>query len=140
MKKATALLVLTAWVLGSATACAGDPAAEKAAETAALSWLALVDEGRYAESWDAASAAFRSAVGKADWENAVRAARGPFGKLASRKLLGAKFTTQVPGAPAGEYVVIQYAATFAGGRTATETVTPMKEKDGAWKVSGYYIK
>jgi len=23
---------------------------------------------------------------------------------------------------------------------AVETVTPMKEKDGSWRVSGYYIK
>jgi hypothetical protein len=25
-------------------------------------------------------------------------------------------------------------------KTAIETVTPMQDKDGAWRVSGYYIK
>jgi hypothetical protein len=37
-----------------------------------------------------------------------------------------------------EYVVIQYETQFEH-HTATETVTPMLDKDGAWKVSGYFI-
>ena len=35
--------------------------------------------------------------------------------------------------------MIQYDTRFENG-LFTETVTPMKEKDGSWKVSGYYIK
>jgi len=120
-----------------------DPAespAEKAAEASAQSWLALVDDGKYGESWDAAAAVFRSAVSKDQWQSALDGVRRPLGKVLSRKLRGAKAVTELPGAPAGEYVVIQYETSFANRASATETITPMKEKDGSWKVSGYYIK
>jgi hypothetical protein len=49
-------------------------------------------------------------------------------------------TRNVPGAPAGEYVVIQYDTQFENAASAIETITPMHEKDGSWKVCGYYIK
>src|SRR6187402_2269643 len=29
---------------------------------------------------------------------------------------------------------------FANKASAVETVTPMRDKDGSWKVSGYYVK
>ena len=44
------------------------------------------------------------------------------------------------GAPDGEYVVIQFSASFAHKKSALETITPMLEKDGKWRVSGYYMK
>ena len=50
------------------------------------------------------------------------------------------YKTSVPGAPDGEYVVIQFQTIFEHKASAIETVTPSKEKDGAWRVSGYYIK
>jgi hypothetical protein len=37
-------------------------------------------------------------------------------------------------------VVIQYETSFERAPGMIETVTPMLEKDGKWKVSGYYIK
>ena len=49
-------------------------------------------------------------------------------------------TTKLPGAPDGEYVVIQYKSAFANQPTAIETIVPMLDKDGKWHVSGYFIK
>jgi hypothetical protein len=46
----------------------------------------------------------------------------------------------LPGAPDGEYVVIQYESQFESKKAAIETVTPRLEKDGSWKAAGYYIK
>jgi hypothetical protein len=37
-------------------------------------------------------------------------------------------------------VVIQYETQFKNKKAALETVTPMREKDGSWKVSGYFIR
>ena len=37
-------------------------------------------------------------------------------------------------------MVIQFDAQFENKAAAIETVTPMKDKDGTWRVSGYYIK
>jgi hypothetical protein len=62
------------------------------------------------------------------------------GEAASREVLGAQFMTELPGAPAGEYVVIQFKTDFANKPGSIETITPMKDAQGAWRVSGYYIK
>jgi hypothetical protein len=49
-------------------------------------------------------------------------------------------TTSLPGAPDGDYVVIRFATSFEKKKSAIETVTPMRERNGTWRVSGYYIK
>jgi hypothetical protein len=124
---------------------AGRPVAaqspEEAAQRAAESWLALVDSARYAESWTEAAAAFRGAVSQASWDSTITQVRGPLGAARSRELLGAQYTTSMPGAPPGEYVVLQFRTVFAGRDTpAVETVVPMKDPDGTWRVSGYFIR
>ncbi|MDP3016406.1 MAG: DUF4019 domain-containing protein [Deltaproteobacteria bacterium] len=115
-------------------------AAQKAAITVAGAWLSLVDEGNYAESWNQAAGFFKNAVTKEQWQNTVRAVRIPLGKLVARKLKSKQYTKTLPGAPDGEYVVIEYDTTFEKKQSAIETVTPMLDKDGKWRVSGYYIK
>ncbi len=106
----------------------------------AKAWLAVVDQGKYGDSWDTAAALFKSAVTRDAWSNAAASVRGPLGKVASRKLKSAKFTTTLPGAPDGKYVVIQFATSFEKKKAAVETITPMQEPDGTWKVSGYFVK
>jgi hypothetical protein len=44
------------------------------------------------------------------------------------------------GPPDGEYVVIQFETSFENKKSAIETVTPMLDQDGKWRVSGYFIK
>lgn len=113
---------------------------EKTAIGVADAWLKLVDAGEYDKSWDEAATYFKSAVTKEQWQNTVEAARKPFGKCIARTVKSAKYTTSLPGAPDGEYVVIQYEASFENKKNAIETITPMMDKDGQWRVSGYYIK
>lgn len=113
---------------------------EEVAQKSAEKWLALTDAGKFSESWDEAAAMFQSAVSKAQWTEALKKARTPLGTLQSRKLKTATYTKNLPGAPAGEYVIIQFETSFENKQSATETVTPMLEKDGKWRVSGYYIK
>ena len=113
---------------------------EQSARQAAESWLALTDAGKYAESWDQAGNIFRLAITKDQWIQTIHAVRGPLGKLLSRSLRSAEFTTTLPGAPDGQYMVIQYQTVFEKKRAAIETITPMLENDGKWRVSGYYVK
>ncbi len=115
-------------------------AAVTAGQAAAISWLGLVDRGRYGESWDSAAAVFRHALTRAGWEAAVGSARRPFEPFGERQQVEAVFRTKLPNAPPGNYVVLQYRTKTGGGRTVVETVTPMKESDGVWRVSGYYIR
>jgi Protein of unknown function (DUF4019) len=55
------------------------------------------------------------------------------------RVAGLACTRSLPNAPAGEYVVIQYETQFEHKANAIETVTPLREKNGSWKVSGYFI-
>ncbi len=113
---------------------------EETAQKSAEQWLALVDAGKYAESWKTAAAYFQTAVSQDQWEHVIVAVRKPLGDLVSRKLKSAQYTKSLPGVPDGEYVVLQFDTSFANKKEAVETVTPMLDKDGKWKVSGYYIK
>jgi Protein of unknown function (DUF4019) len=58
----------------------------------------------------------------------------------SRKLKSANSTKAPPGAPDGEYVVIQFDTSFETKRNSVETIVPMLDKDGKWRTSGYFIK
>ena len=60
--------------------------------------------------------------------------------MLKRSVKSKQYATSLPGAPDGEYVVIQYETSFEKKKSAIETVTPMLDKDGKWRVSGYYIK
>ena len=114
--------------------------AEKQAVAAAESWLALIDDGRYGEGWDVAAVYLKNAVTKDDFEKSMSAARKPLGKLKSREVKSKDYRKSLPGAPDGEYVVIQFNTSFENKKAAIETITPMLDKDGKWKVSGYFIK
>ncbi len=46
----------------------------------------------------------------------------------------------MPGAPDGQYIVMQFETSFANKQTAIETVTVGPEQNGQWQASGYYIK
>ena len=137
MKRLSIVCALAAF-LGSPAWATEKP--EDAAQTAAESWLKLVDEGKYEESWDQAAKLFKGAVTKEQWKLAVAGVRGPLGKLVSRKLKTRDYMEKVPGGPDGKYVVIQYDTVFEKKASAVETVTPMVDPDGAWRVSGYFIR
>lgn len=135
-------LLVAACVLAS-LAAAPLPAADKpedAAQAAAESWLKLVDEARYAASWEQAAKVFKGALKQADWEQTAAGVRTPLGKLVSRRLKSREYRETLPGAPDGKYVVIQYDTVFANKAAAVETVVPMVDPDGAWRVSGYFIR
>ena len=129
------LLVIVATAPGT-SAQETNVAAQKSAEA----WLSMVDRGNYSESWEEAAKLFRDAVTRSDWEKTAGSVRNPLGQMKSRKLKSATYTETLPGAPDGEYVVIQYDTVFANKKAAIETVVPMKDADGAWRVSGYFIK
>jgi Protein of unknown function (DUF4019) len=120
---------------GHAESDAADPAVE-----AQRSWLALVDAGKYDESWDAAGSYFRQAVTKESWRQMVKAARAPLGALRSRSVDSRHEASTLPGAPDGKYVIVQWKASFGNKAAAVETVTCVLEKDGKWRVIGYYVK
>lgn len=143
---AAVLSLLACATLPAAAQDAAKPAAatlstadSAAAGQAASSFLALLDTGKFADSWTGGAAMLRGAVPQDQWNGVLGSMRKPLGELKSRKQLASTFTRSLPGAPAGEYVVVQYQSEFAN-KTVTETVTPMREADGSWKVAGYFVQ
>jgi hypothetical protein len=126
-------------IVGAAKVCLGADKVQ-AATTAAGAWLKLVDARNYGQSYKEASSYFKSRIDENRWVTTVGPVREPLGAVVSRKLKTTEYKTSVPGAPDGEYVVIQYDTSFANKKSAIETVTPMLDKDGEWRVSGYYIR
>jgi hypothetical protein len=149
LKTILALLLAAAIVALSAYAAEETPEATAVppmvldtgpAMSVADGWLSYVDSGRYGESWEDAAAYFKGAMPKTQWQNILDTARGPLGVTLARKVRSATYTRNLPGAPEGEYVVIQYDTRFENRLSSVETVTPMREKDGTWKVAGYHIR
>lgn len=114
--------------------------AEAEAIAAAQAWLEWVDAGDFAKTWDAAASFFKEAVTQAEWVKTAQTFRPPLGKMVSRKLKTTQYATSLPGAPDGHYVVIQFDTVFERKQSAVETVTPMLDTNGQWRVSGYFIK
>jgi hypothetical protein len=138
MKSFVSIAFLAA-ALVSSFAHAQDAASVAQATEAAGRWLAAADAGKADVAWDQSASAFQAAVPRAALNDIVKGARAPFGEVQARELTSTDYTRSMPGVPEGEYVVIQYTTRFNKGN-ATETVVPMRDRDGSWKVSGYFIK
>ena len=103
-------------------------------------WLELVDSGAYGESWERAAMPVRDAMPRLHWEVTLQELRKKLGGVVRRKLRSATYAKDPPNAPPGEYVVIQYDTAFEVRGLAMETITPVRQPDGSWRVSGYFIR
>jgi len=138
MKLNTKHFLLLGLILVSMSAYASEEKIRDA-DQAAGKWLALIDGRQYLDSWNQAASLFKQQVGADNWLQSISAARQPLGAMISRKLISATYATSLPGAPDGEYVVLQYQTTFKYKKSALETVTPMLDNK-RWRVSGYYVR
>ncbi len=120
---------------------AADPhtAEEQAAERQALGFLGYLDHRRFADSYAYTGMLIRAQLDRDSYAKQLEKARAGVGALLSRELTNATYATTLPGAPEGQYVVLNYGASFANRQQAEETVTLAFAK-GYWRVSGYYIK
>jgi hypothetical protein len=123
------------------TAQAEDHTAQvEAARVALNEWLKLADAGDYAGTWETGSATFKSAVTAATWTQMATSVRTPLGALQTRTENKASYSTALPGAPAGEYVVIEFRTSFAAMGQAVETVIATLDAGGAWRAAAYVIR
>jgi hypothetical protein len=139
LKRLWAIVVAGSLLMGALPGLAQEKPVEMA-QKADTAWLELVDAGKYVESWKAAAAAFRAAVTEEKWGSALRAMRTPLGKLGTRTMQSATYTKMLPGVADGDYVVVLYQTSFEKKQIAQETVIASREKDGVWRVAGYYLK
>lgn len=125
-------------VIGAAQAPNPVTSDPRAAE-AAMAWAGLLDRQLYAESWDVAGKLFKAGVAKDQWVTTIKSVRQPLGAVAKRALQKSFRTTSLPGAPAGDYEVVELRTSFASKPDAIETVVLARE-DGSWTVNGYFIR
>ena len=139
MTLALALLALTALPqLASTQASApASSAATTNAEVArsAEQFLALLDQGRWDESYRATGSAFRKLNTPQVWAEVSEVARRPLGAMVARNLLAQE---HLPAPPHG-YQVVRFRTAFANKAAAVETVT-LEREDGAWRVVGVTIE
>ena len=139
-KRFAATIAILGLLLVWATAPRTETKPEVAAQETAGKWLALVDEGKDAESWEQMSAPFKKEVSKRKWKSTIGGIRQPLGKPVSRKLKSAEYTKELAGAPEGEYVVARFDTAFEHKPTTVETVTLVLGQDLIWRVSSYTVK
>jgi hypothetical protein len=133
------LLLIVLGVLFLVGSSSADEKAEKAALASSAQWLAIVDKGDYTKSWERTAGIFRTMVTKLEWQMKLDTYRKPLGEVSERKVKSKQYTKTLPNAPEGEYVVLEYETVFKDKQKVTETITSFLEKDGKWKVAGYYI-
>lgn len=109
------------------------------AEEAAREWLALIDAGKYSQSWAEAGPMFKSVVAADAWTAQAEPVRKPLGKVLDRELGSVQSATTLPGMPEGNYRMIVFNTDFASTGKASETVVMSKEQ-GQWGVIGYFIR
>jgi hypothetical protein len=111
------------------------------AQRAAREWLAKTDKVDATASYDAAGTKFKEAVTVDKWAEALQKARAPLGALDQRSILQTTFDNKLPdGGPEGEYALVTYRTAFAKKTDSVETITLEREKDGVWRVIGYFIR
>jgi DNA-binding CsgD family transcriptional regulator len=118
----------------SKTANRPAPVAESAVTQAARQWLALVDSGKWQESWAGTTQSFQSSNTVEMWRSASESGRVPLGRVLSRSLNSEE---SIPAPPRG-YQLIRFRTDFANKAGATETLSLAREGE-SWRVVGYYI-
>ncbi|WP_299495044.1 DUF4019 domain-containing protein [uncultured Shewanella sp.] len=105
----------------------------------ATKWLSIIDTGAYAESWQQAAPLFKTQLTQQRWVETLEGIRAPLGQVISRSAFSSGSYSSLPGAPDGEYMVLQYQTQFQHKATSTEILT-LSKKSGQWLTVGYFIK
>lgn len=103
------------------------------------SWLVLIDDGKFIQSWEETGSLFKNQIPDSQWVKTMENSRKPFGKVISRKVKSAQFKKSLPGVPDGQYVVAVFKTEFENKKQAVETVSATNEIK-QWKVVGYFIR
>ena len=122
-----------------AAACTSDEVAvTESPQSAAETFLALIDQGKYEESWAEASALLKDNVDAAQWAAHAGGYRQALGSLDHRLLDSIEFQDSLEDMPAGEYAFVVFDSTLADGSSAAEMVGLVLDDDAVWRVIGYH--
>jgi hypothetical protein len=103
-------------------------------------WLQLLDAGKPGAAWDVASNQLRSGVTRDKFIAEMRRVRKPLGKLSSRTPVKFARAHDLPGAPSGDYAIIEYDAEYANGKHLSEQLIWAIAEGDIWRVAGYFYR
>jgi len=136
-------VALTVMLLTLAPRIAAQPTdslaiAKQKAQSAVESWLALIDNNEFGESWDAAAAPFQERLERANWIRQAERLRDSVEALSSRTLTQTQYRDTFRRAPAeGPFVLFKY-RTNRTDALFEELLLTIRE-DTTWKVTGYQV-
>ena len=96
-------------------------------------WEAL-EAGDYGRAWDKAAPYFQRDVSREAWIARLEKERRPLGQSVTRKFLSNTVITPQT------RTVLEFLATFAGGRQLVEGTYSAVQPDGEWRVEKYYTR
>jgi len=122
---------------------AGEEAAEQPeaaeqteeAREAADAWLALYDANDIEGTYETAADVFKEQVSLEDWEMQAGQVQDAVGELDGREFTETVYTNELPQAPAGDYMIVQYDTQYAN-MNVTEFVILLLE-EGEWRLVGF---
>jgi hypothetical protein len=128
---------------GCATHSVSKPLTEKSAReketrAAALHWLQLVDAGDYTRAYEEEPARLRASTTDTQFIRSMEGRRAPFGRVLSRKFIGAAFTRKLTGSPDGRYESILFRTSFEHKSLAAERVI-LTQESHQWRVVDYRV-
>jgi hypothetical protein len=141
------LLPLVLAALASASFAQTMMPAQREALNAAERWLVPIDGQRYGDAWSMSAESLKAKVPRDTFRDGIARIRKDYGKLVKRTGERMAFRGDMPAPDQGSAqpkpgteVAIMFDATFASDKQAQEEITMVLEKDGVWRVAGYYIK
>jgi hypothetical protein len=138
MQAVTLVAAILAVTDSSAQQQPGSIVAVAAATEESTHWLESLDARRYTQSWADMAQVMRAGHNREDWVREVGTPREALGKPLMRELKSADYSTEVRGAPKGEYVTVVYLTQYSHAPPVQETVLMMME-DQSWHVAAYAV-
>jgi len=133
-------LLLDCALMSVAFVARAQDARETTVQAAARQWLAFTDNLDAANAWRTAGEKFRKQMAAEPWAKALQAQREPLGAVQQRAAVSTSFPKEVPGAPSGNYALLQFRTAFEKKSDGHESMWLEQESDCNWRVIGYFIR
>ncbi|NBB87390.1 MAG: DUF4019 domain-containing protein [Bacteroidetes bacterium] len=115
---------------------AQDPADQtEQAREAADAWLALFDADDIEGTYETAAETFKTQVEMQDWQMQAEQVKQAVGELDGRTYMETTYADELPQAPEGDYMIVQYDTQYAN-LNVTEFVILVLEED-TWRMVGF---
>jgi D-alanyl-D-alanine carboxypeptidase len=120
-------------IVGELTSAQLPEADKQRLQQLAIDWLKLIDDRRFADSWNGISTALQTKYPQNKWPDALQPLLDKAGKLRKRELKSiVPIDTQT--------VAVDFVSSFTKAPTATETLILKFENGDNWRVASYTIK